>query len=327
MANNVKNINSMATIFEKYGKLGIQLGLFVLIVVFFAIMNPVFLSTDNALSVARQSTYLAIMSLGQMCVLIVGGFDLSVGAIAALVSIVTSMVMLKISDPTVAIVAGILVGLGLGTTIGFINGFIVAIFGVSPFIATLGMMGIINGVTLMISSGAPVYGFTDKFSAIFGYGTFLGLPSPVIVSILVAIIMYILLNMTALGRHLWAIGGNLNAAVLSGLSNLKYKLIAYGISGFMAALTGIMLSARVSSGEPTLGHSMMMTSLVACVIGGVAVGGGAGNVPGALMGVILIGILGNGMNLMNMGAYGQEVVMGAFLLMAIIFDRYMHQGR
>ena len=323
----IKNANTMASIFGKYGKLGIQLGLFVSIVVFFALMNPVFLTADNALSVARQSTYLAIMSLGQMCVLIVGGFDLSVGAVAALVSIISTMVMLEISDPAVAIIVGILVGLTVGTIVGLLNGFIVATFNVSPFIATLGMMGIINGITLMISSGAPVYGFTEKFSAIFGYGTFLGLPSPVIVSVLIALVMYVLYNMTPLGRHMWAIGGNINAAVLSGLSNMKYKLIAYGISGFMAALTGIMLSARVSSGEPTLGHTMMMTSLVACVIGGVAVGGGAGNVPGALMGVILIGILGNGMNLMNLGAYGQEVVMGVFLLMAIIFDRYMHPGR
>jgi ribose transport system permease protein len=326
-ANSIQIEDRVVKVKEFLERFGILFFLLIAIVIFFAFLNPRFVSSANIVSVVRQCTYLGIMALGQMCVLLVGGFDLSVGAVAGLVSIVTTQVMLNCDSPVAAILLGIAAGLSVGIIVGVINGFVIAYFDISPFITTLAMMQIISGITLTITSGAPVYGFTDSFCQIFGVGNILGISSPIFIFAIIAIILYSAINYTTLGRHFWAIGGNVNAAKLSGISNMKYQIYAYVISGLLAAVTGILLSARVCSGEPTLGHSLMMVSLVACVIGGVAVGGGSGNVPGTIMGAVVIGVLANGMNLINLGSYGQEIVMGIFLLTAIVFDRSMNRWK
>jgi len=306
-------------------RLGVLPLFVVILIIIFAIINPRFFTLSNMIIVARQCTYLAIISLGQMAVLLVGGFDLSVGAMCAFTSIISTNVMLWFADPFTAITIGILVGIGASTLIGVANGVIVAKFEVPPFIVTLGMMEIVGGLTLIISAGTPVFGFPDQFSLIFGLGEFLGIPLPVIITVFIALAMYLVINWTHVGRYFWAIGGNLEAAALSGISVKKYLIHSYALCGLLSGITGILLTARVASGEPHLGASLMMESLVAAVIGGVAVGGGSGNVPGVLLGAIFIGILANGMNLANIGSYVQIMILGCFLILAVIIDRYMHQ--
>ena len=324
----VQASGSRATLHEwrtSLKRLGVLPLFVVILIVIFAIINPRFFTTSNMVIVARQCTYLSIISLGQMAVLLVGGFDLSVGAICAFTSIISTNVMLWFTDPFTAIVIGILAGICASTLVGLANGVIVAKFGVPPFIVTLGMMEIIIGLTLIISAGTPVFGFPDQFSLFFGLGEFFGIPLPVIITFFIAIAMYLVINWTHVGRYFWAIGGNFEAAALSGISVKKYLIYAYALCGLLSGVTGILLTARVASGEPHLGASLMMESLVAAVIGGVTVGGGSGNVPGVLLGAIFIGILANGMNLANIGSYIQIMVLGCFLILAVIIDRYMHQ--
>ena len=309
-------------IFKRAGVLPV---LTIALIVTFALINPRFLTIFNLKIVARQCTYLAIISMGQMVVLLVGGFDLSVGSICAFTSIICTNIMLLFADPATSMIIGILSGILAAALVGFANGITISVFGVSPFIVTLAMMGIINGLTLIISDGSPIYGFPPSFSEILGYGMVLGIPFPVIITLSIAVMMFLLINWTHFGRFFWAIGGNVSAALLSGISIRRYLLYAYTICGILAGITGVLLTARVASGEPHLGAGLMMESLVAAVIGGVTVGGGAGNVPGTLLGVIFIGILANGMNLANIGSYVQIMVLGCFLILAIIVDRYMRQ--
>lgn len=297
---------------------------FILIIVF-GILNPRFFTLSNMIIVARQITYLAIISMGQMAVLIVSGFDLSVGAICGFTSIVSTNVMLWFTDPLTAIAVGMLAGILAATAIGMANGLIVANFGVPPFIVTLAMMEIVHGLTLIISAGTPVFGFPDEFSLVFGLGEFAGIPLPVIITLFIALIMYFIMSWTHMGRYFWAIGGNLEAAALSGISVKFYLVLAYSICGLLSGVTGILLTARVASGEPHLGAALMMQSLVAAVIGGVTIGGGSGNVPGTVLGAIFIGILANGMNLANIGSYVQIMILGCFLILAVIVDKYMHR--
>jgi ribose transport system permease protein len=306
-------------------RLGVLPLFVVILIIIFGIINPRFLTISNMIIVARQCTYLAIISLGQMAVLLVGGFDLSVGSMCAFTSIISTNVMLLFTDPFTAIFIGILVGIFASILVGLANGVIVAKFEVPPFIVTLGMMEIVNGLTLIISAGTPVFGFPDQFSIIFGLGKFFGIPLPVIITFFIAIAMFIVINWTQVGRYFWAIGGNFEAAALSGISVKKYIIFAYALCGLLSGITGILLTARVASGEPHLGAGLMMESLVAAVIGGVAVGGGAGNIPGVLLGAIFISILANGMNLANIGSYIQIMVLGCFLILAVIIDRYIHQ--
>lgn len=299
--------------------------LVLVLIVVFGIINPRFFTLSNMIIVARQCTYLAIMSMGQMVVLLVSGFDLSVGSISGFTSIISTNVMLCFSDPFTAIAVGMLVGILAATMIGLANGLIVAKLRVTPFIVTLAMMEIVHGLTLIISAGTPVFGFPDEFSLTFGLGEVLGIPLPVVIAFFIALIMYFIMNWTHIGRYFWAIGGNLEAAALSGISVKFYLLLAYAICGLLSGVTGILLTARVGSGEPHLGAGLMMQSLVAAVIGGVTIGGGSGNVPGTILGAIFIGILGNGMNLANIGSYVQIMVLGCFLIIAVILDQYMYR--
>lgn len=310
-----------------FKRIGVLPLLTLVLIIIFGTINPRFFTISNMTIVARQCTYLAIISIGQMVVLLVGGFDLSVGSMCAFTSIISTNVMLLFSDPLTSIAVGILTGICASTLVGLVNGLVVANFGVPPFIVTLGMMEIIHGLTLIISAGTPVFGFPDQFSLFFGLGMVFGIPLPVMITFFLSVVMFLMITCTHIGRYFWAIGDSLETAALSGISVKKYLVFAYALCGLMAGITGILLTARVASGEPRLGAALMMQSLVAAVIGGVAVGGGSGNVPGTLLGAIFIGILANGMNLANIGSYVQIMVLGCFLILAVIVDRYMHQAR
>jgi ribose transport system permease protein len=286
-----------------------------------------FFTMINVMNVLRQTSYLAIITIGEMLVFIVGGFDLSIGSLVALTSVVTAMTTASHfagSEATLTIV-GTVGGLIVAGLVGLVNGTAVALFRVAPFIVTLATMGIAAGVALELSGGTPIWGVPNFMISIFGSGSIFGIPTVFIIMVIVSIVMYILLNQTKLGRYLWAIGGNESAAILSGINAKKYTIIAYVLCGLFAGFTGILLTARVGSGEPVLGTGLMLQAMAAAVMGGTKVGGGEGNIPGVVLGAFFITLVGNVMNLANIGSYVQMIVMGALLMFAIVTDEIIRK--
>lgn len=307
-------------------RLGVLPFLLLLAVVVFAAMSDHFLTARNILNVARQTTYLTIVSMGQMFALLTGGFDLSVGTIIAVTSVVGATTMATIyaalpGMPGLAIAAGMLAGVGAGTVIGIINGVGVAVFKVAPFMMTLGMASVGFGIALFMTGGVPVYGMPDSFSDLFGFGRLLGLPSPIYVTVALIVVIFLLLNWTRLGRYFYAIGGNIKAAALSGIDTRKTLFLAYVLCGALAAVSGILLTARLETGEANIGASLPLESIAACVIGGVSLRGGIGRVENVVLGAVFIGLIQNGMNLARIESYLQTVVIGILLILAVVADQ------
>ena len=295
-------------------------------IVVFALTTENFLSGRNLMQVARQATYLVMVSMGQMVVLLTAGLDLSVGVMFALVSVITSMAMVGAWDggaaATGAILIGCLAGFGAGTGIGVVNGIGVAVFRVPPFMMTLAMSSIVFGIALMITGGTPIYGMPDDFANILGYGRGLGVPIPIWITIGFVILMYVFLNWTRMGRYLYALGGNLKASQLSGISTRFYLFMAYVVTAGITTIGAIMLTARLESGEGNIGKEYPLLSIAACVIGGVSLFGGTGRLPNVVLGAIFIILVQNGMNLLRISSYMQLVVIGILLILAVIADNY-----
>ena len=311
-------------------RLGVLPLLLAAAVIIFSLLSPNFLTGQNLLNVARQSTFLAIVAMGQMLALLTGGFDLSVGKTLAITSVVGALVMAgaKSSFPDaagVAIAAGMLAGIAAGTLVGVVNGIGVAVFEVSPFMMTLGTASISFGIALTLTSGVPVYGMPDEFGNIFGFGQLLGLPTPVYVTALLYVVLYLVLNWTPMGRYFYAIGGNFKASVLSGINTRFHLFMAYVLCGLMAAIAGMILTARLETGEANIGASMPLDSIAACVIGGVSLRGGVGRLGSVVLGAVFIGLIQNGMDLARIESYLQEVVIGILLILAVIADQLRHR--
>ena len=313
------------TINEKFFKIIRRTGFLpflIIIILFLGLFLDNFFTFRNVMNVLRQASYLAIITIGEMLVFLVGGFDLSIGSVVAITSVVSALTMASgyFETEIMMTIAGIAVGLGSASFIGAVNGVSVAFFGVAPFIVTLATMGIVAGLALYISGGTPIWGVPKLMIDIFGSGSIMGVPTVFIIAIIISVTMYILINQTHIGRYFWAIGGNEGAAVLSGINSKRYTILAYTLCGFFAGFTGFLLTARVGSGEPVLGTGLMLQAMAAAVIGGTKVGGGEGNIPGTLLGALLITLFANIMNLANIGSYLQMIVMGCLLLFAIISD-------
>ena len=307
-------------------RLGVLPFLVVLALIVFSAMSDKFLTVPNLTNVVRQSVYLTIVSLGQMLALLTGGFDLSVGTILALTSVVGAMAMAATYGAApdavmLAIAVGSLAGIAAGTAIGVCNGFGVSVFGVSPFIMTLGMSSVGFGIALYLTSGMPVYGMPVEFGNIFGFGTLLGIPVPIWVAAVLVVVTYIVVNWTPLGRHFYAVGGNPKAAQLSGINTRKTLFITYVLVGLLASIGGMLLTARLDTGEANIGASMPLESIAACVIAGVSLRGGLGRVENVVLGALFIGLVQNGMNLARIESYLQTVVLGLLLILAVIADR------
>jgi ribose transport system permease protein len=297
-----------------------------LALIIFTMMSDHFLTSRNLLNVARQSTYLTIVSMGQMFALLTGGFDLSVGTIIAVTSVVgaSAMAASYAAAPdavAAAIIVGILAGLVAGLAIAAVNGIGVAIFNVSPFMMTLGMASVGFGIALYLTGGVPVYGMPAEFSDIFGFGQLLGIPTPIYFTAALVIIIYVLLNWTRMGRYFYAVGGNIKAAALSGINTRFSLFMAYVLCGLMATISGLLLTARLETGEANIGASLPLESIAACVIGGVSLRGGVGRVENVVLGAIFIGLIQNGMNLARIESYLQTVVIGVLLILAVIADQ------
>jgi ribose transport system permease protein len=298
--------------------------------IIFSLVSGNFLTLQNLTNVARQSVYLVLVSLGQMIVLITGGFDLSVGTAIALTSVVSAMVMVALASAFpdavwLAIALGALSGMGAALAIGCLNGIGVAQFGVSPFIMTLGVQSVGFGTALFLTGGVPIARLPYEFANVFGFGRLLGMPVPVVIAILAIVLIWIVMNRTRLGAHIYGVGGNAKAAHLSGV-NIKLVLFCgYAMCSFVTSIAGLLLTARVESGEPNLGGSVALESIAASVIAGVSLRGGVGRVESVVLGAFFIVLVQNGMNIAQIGSYMQMILLGALLILAVILDQLRYR--
>lgn len=313
-------MNAIKNIFVRVGVLPFLLA--VLVILFSLAGQGRFMTLSNLINMGRQSTYLAIVTAGQMLTIVCAGFDLSVGSSVALTSVVTSLVLVSFSDPTTAILIGVVSGIAVATLIGTANGLTIAFFRVSPFVVTLGMMSVAQGLALLLSGGVPIFNLPPGLNKTLGLGRIGGVPIPIIAAAVIVFLIYILLNRTRIGRYFYALGGNQEAARLSGISVTKYTFLAYILCGTLTGITGVMLTARIASGEPNLGAALPLESIAAAVIGGVSLRGGEGGVIGAIFGAVLIVLIRNGMDMMNISSYLQMVVMGLLLIFAVVMDHF-----
>lgn len=301
--------------------------MFTLAVLLFAWQAPGFLSADNLTNVARQSVYLLIVALGQLIVLICGGLDLSVGTVVALTSVTSATMMAMVfaampDAPGLAIAAGAGVGLAIGVVVGVVNGLGTTWLRIPPFMMTLGMSSVLFGVTLLVSGGTPIYGLPPALGQIFGFGEWAGVPVPALVALALVALTYGMLEWTRFGRHLYATGGNARAAELSGVRTHRVIVLSFVLSSVMAVLTGLLLTARLDTGEANIGASLPLESIAACVIAGVSLAGGQGRTLKVLLGTLLIMLVQNGLNLMQVGAYAQTMAIGAILIVAMALARH-----
>ena len=299
----------------------------VLALVVFSLGAPNFMSVNNLTNVARQSVYLLIVAMGQLIVLVGGGMDLSVGSVVALTSVVSTEVMASVyaafpGSLGLAIASGLGAGIVIAVVVGAINGIGTAWLGISSFLMPLGMSSLLFGVTLFVSGGAPIYGLPPAFSNIFGSGQFFGFPVPAVIALALVAAVYVLLEWTRFGRHIYATGGNERAAQLSGVRTRRVILLSFMLCSLMAVLSGLLLTARLGTGESTIGTSLPLESIAACVIAGVSLYGGQGRTLAVLLGTLLITLVENGLNLMQVGAYAQAMAIGAILIFAMAIARH-----
>ncbi|MBC6404354.1 MAG: ABC transporter permease [Rhodospirillales bacterium] len=307
-------------------RLGILPFLIVIAVIVFTAMSDNFLTGRNLMNILRQSVYLTIVSLGQMLTLLTGGFDLSVGTIVALSSVVGAVVMASVYSAMpdavyLAIALGFFAGVLAGSLIGVVNAAGVAFFNVSPFMMSLGMASVGFGIALYLTGGVPVYGLPIEFSDVFGFGNFLGIPSPIWIAGLIVVALWVYLYKTPQGRHFYAVGGNIKAAKLSGINVRGTLFQAYVLCAALAATAGMLLTARLDTGDANIGASMPLESIAACVIAGVALRGGVGRLENVVLGALFIGLVQNGMNLARIESYLQTVMLGGLLILAVIADQ------
>jgi ribose transport system permease protein len=298
-------------------KLGPLLAL-VAVCVGLAFMSPVFLTVSNSFDVMRQVSINAMISFGMTLSILLGGIDLSVGSILAVSSVLAAMMMKGGYGAGLATGMAILAGAGMGS----LNGVVIAKGRVAPFIATLGMMTLLRGVALVLSNGSPISGFSSDFFSLLGGGYVARLvPFPVVLMLAMFAIFWFLLTRTVFGRHVYATGGSAEAAKLSGVKTDRVQILVYAISGAMAALAGMILTSRLDSAQPTAGAGYELDAITAVVLGGTSLAGGRGWIFGTLVGALLIGVLNNGLNLMGVSAFYQQVAKGSVILLAVLLDR------
>lgn len=300
-------------LFNKYGILMVFLILFVLLTV----ITNTFFTSRNLINVLKQVSINGIISVGMMCVLLTGGIDLSVGSIVALSGIVATTFAHPGEYP---VIVPVILGILAGAACGVVNGTLVAFLNLPAFIATLGMLSVASGVALVLSKGRPISNLSDQFRYI-GGGTILGLPILIYILAAVFLIGYLILSWTKFGRYLYAIGGNEEAAKASGLSVARIKLFVYMISGICAGLAGTVLASRINAGQPNSGEGYELDAIAAVVIGGTSLNGGIGKVSGTILGVLIVGVINNGMDLLNISSYYQKIVKGSIIVLAVLLDR------
>ena len=294
---------------------GTLLGLLAIVVVF-AFLSPNFLSERNLLNILQQSSINACVALGMTLVIITGGIDLSVGPTAAIAAVAAAVLMAAGAPIAVAIPAALLFGVAAGV----FNGALVAYGGLQPFIVTLGTLSLYRATALIYTGGNPIFGIPPEFRALFNSSLF-GVPSPVVIVAVLALVVWVVLNKTPLGEYFLAVGGNEEASRIAGVPVALTKIAAYGISGSLAAVAGLILVGRLGAADPTLGNLWELDAIAAAAIGGASLMGGKGSVVGTLLGAIILGSLRNGLTLLNVQAFYQLLATGLIILAAMLIDR------
>lgn len=302
----------MKQIFKKFSTLFILLAL----IIIFSIASPNFLRINNILNVLRQVSVISILTAGMTFVIISGGMDLTVGAYLGLAGVVLAKLFGTAGLP---VAVSVLLTMVVITIFGIITGALIVGLDVSAIVITLGMMTVVRGLAYIISGGLPVYDIPESI-VFLGQGYVAGIPVPVIIMLVIVVIMGLILKYTYFGRYVYAIGGNVEAAKLAGVSVKKITISLYAISAFLASIAGVVLTGRISSGAPASGTSTEMDVVTAVVIGGVSVNGGKGSMLGAFLGAVIMGVLSNGLTIMNISEYYQQVVKGIVLILAVAFD-------
>lgn len=290
----------------------------VIFLIAMAFLSDRFFTFKNLTNVGRQISLNAILALGMTLVIISGGIDLSVGGVCALGCCVCAKILNSTGSSLLAIAVVLLIGLAVGA----FNGFVVSKTGIAPFIVTLSTVSIIRGITLVMTNASPMPISNAAFKFI-GQGTLLGIPFPIYITLILAIITAFVMNKTVFGRYVYAVGGNERSAVVAGIQVKKVKISVYMVSGFLAAFTAIIYTSRLSSGVPSLGDGFEMDAITAAVIGGASLAGGQGHIWGTMIGAVIIGILNNALNLLNINSYFQDIVKGVVVLLAVLFDFFI----
>lgn len=301
---------------QQAASLGTLLGLVGLVVLFGALRPDVFLTTRNATNILEQVAILAIVAAVQTVVMVVGDFDLSVGALASLTGVAVAQMLVSGTDPLVAVLAG----LGVGLLAGALNGLMVAYLGLSAFIATLATMTSFTGLALLLSGGSTIFGLPSRYVGL-GQGRIGPVPVPVIIATVVVIAVWFILSRTVLGRQWYAVGGNVEAARLSGVPTRLVRLAAFLVSGTGAALAGIVLTARLASGHPSAGDPLMLNSIAAVFLGMTLSRGGQPVAGGTVVGLGVVGVLSNGLNILQVNSYVQQVLTGVIIILAVSLSR------
>ena len=310
-------MNSIKKQFKENQNLGTIVAL-VILIVFVSVLNPAFLQVNNLLNLMRQLIINGFIALGMTFVILTGGIDLSVGSTLALTSAIFAG-LLQGGMPTIL---AILIALGLGLILGLVNGILITKGKLAPFIVTLATMTIFRGLTLVYMDGRPIAGPKDDFAFQFlGKGQFFGIPFQVILFIIAYLILWILLTKTSYGRKIYAVGGNEKASFISGIKIDKVKILVYVISALMAVLSGLVLTSRLNSAQPTAGSAYEMDAIAAVVLGGTSMTGGSGSLTGTLIGILILGVLNNGLNLLGVSSFYQQIVKGVVILIAVLIDR------
>ena len=294
--------------------LGTLFGLTIIVVVF-SWLSPVFLTAPNLINILQQSSINACIALGMTLVIVSGGIDLSVGPIAALAAVVAATLMVA----NVPIPLAIMAALGVGALCGLFNGMLVAYAGLQPFIVTLGGLSLYRALALIFTDGNPVFGIPPEFRALTN-GDLMGIPTPVIIVAVIALLCWIVLNKTPLGEYLMAVGGNEEAARIAGVPVARTKISAFVISGVLAAVAALILVGRLGAAEPTLGTLWELDAIAAAAIGGASLMGGKGSIAGTILGAIILGSLRNGLTLMNVQAFYQLLATGIIIIAAMLID-------
>lgn len=311
---------------------GIVITFLVAAVIATALAEPRFLNRLNLINVMRNFAFLLIPSLAQMLVMTAGGFDLSLGAVMALASVVTAATMMAGASyfpgmDLVLIFAAFVAAIGAGALVGLANAELVATFALSPFMVTLAMMSVVTGIGLYYTQGIPIYGVTDSFIDDVGRGQFLGLPVVLYVALAVLLACVVMQRFTAIGRHIYAVGSDHRSARLSGVATHRTLAVAYVLGGVLAALTGFLMTSHLGSGQSTIGGALALETIAAAVIGGVSLRGGVGRAEHVALAALFLAVIANAMNLLRIDSKFQTLVLGAVLIVALAIERLLLRKR
>lgn len=295
-------------------------GLFLLVLVatIFSLLSDRFLTVSNFTNIALQTSVVAVATIGMALTMLTAGIDLSVGSVAALSGTLVAGLMTRNGLP---MPVAILLGIAIGSALGSINGVLIVYGELPPFVATLAMLGIARGLTLVYTEGKPISGFDEAFTFL-GSGNLGPVPMPVVIWLVILLTIFLILRYTKFGLYIYAVGGNEETARFAGISTNRIRVIVYALSGALASVTGILLTARLWSAQPQMAAGLELDAIAASVLGGVSLFGGVGSVVGASIGALIIGMLGNGLNLLRVPSYYQQVIKGVVFIVAVILDMY-----